>query len=76
MSAKMHGTELSGVKAVSKRKQDDRTESQAQKIQAECQRAALLRGRTEAQRTELYRAGSRVRTNEIQYELQTFPPFW
>ncbi len=24
----------------------------------------------------MHRTGSRVRTNEKQYELQTFPPFW
>src|SRR3712207_8465524 len=53
----------------SKRKQDDRTEPQTQKIQAKSQRAALLQGRTETQRTEMYRTGSRVRTNKKQYEL-------
>ena len=53
-----------------------RFESQTQKIQAKSQRVALLRGRTETQRTEMHRTGSRVRTNEKQYELQTFPPFW
>ena len=42
-----------------------------QKIQAKSQRVALLRGRNETQRTEMYRTGSRVRTNEKQYELQT-----
>src|SRR3712207_7676096 len=60
----------------SKRKQDDRTEPQTQKIQAKSQRAALLQGRTETQRTEMYRTGSRVRTNKKQYELQTFQTFW
>ena len=47
-----------------------------QKIQAESQRAAMFQGRTETQSTEMYRTGSCVRTNKIQYELQTFPPFW
>ena len=56
--------------------QNDRIESQTQKIQAESQRAAMFQGRTETQRTEMYRTGSCVRTNKTQYELQTFPPFW
>ena len=59
-----------------KGEQNDRVESQTQKIQAKSQRVALLRGRAETQRTEMHRTGSRVRTNEKQYELQTFPPFW
>ena len=59
-----------------KGEQDDRTESQTQKIQAKSQRTAVFQGRTETQRTEMHRTESCVRTNEIQYELQTFPPFW
>ena len=45
-------------------------------LRCRSQRAALLRGRSETPGTAMHRTGSRVRTNEKQYELQAFPPFW
>ncbi|EFV68391.1 transposase, partial [Bacteroides sp. 3_1_40A] len=39
------------------------------------QRVALLREGAETQRTEMHRTGSRVRTNEKQYEFKRFRHF-
>ena len=70
MSAKMHGTELSGVKAVPcdaavlcQREQDDRTESQTQKIQARAKELLCSEKGLKHRGQRCIEIGSRVRTN-------------